>query len=59
MSDHDHPTAPEAPPEEVPLGQRLMDRPFVLMAFGFAVMLIFFTLWGLWEIRSLPVATLP
>ena len=59
MSDQDHSAVQEAPPEEVPLGQRLMDRPFVLMAFGFAVMLIFFTLWGLWEINSLPVATLP
>ena len=59
MSDQDHSTTPEAPPEEVPWGQRLFDRPFVLMAIGFAVMLIFLTLWGLWEINSLPVATLP
>lgn len=59
MSDQEYSAPPEAPSQEVPLGQRLFDRPFVLMAFGFAVMLIFFTLWGLWEILSLPVATLP
>jgi hypothetical protein len=29
------------------------------MAFGFAVMLVLFTLWGLWEVMSLPQATLP
>ena len=59
MSDHDSSAQTDMSPPNVPLGQRLLDRPFVLMAFGFAVMLIFFTLWGLWEIVSLPVATLP
>ena len=39
--------------------QRLYDRPFVLLAIGFAVMLILFTGWGLWEVMSLPTATLP
>lgn len=44
---------------EVPLFQRLYDRPFLLLAVGFAVMLVLFTGWGLWEIMSLPTATLP
>jgi hypothetical protein len=43
----------------VPLGQRLYDSPFLLLAFGLAVMVICFTLWGLWEILSLPTAPLP
>ncbi len=43
----------------VPFGQRLFDRPFVLLGFGMFVMVVFFTLWGLWEIRSLPPAPLP
>ncbi|MDH3732403.1 MAG: hypothetical protein OEU54_02675 [Gemmatimonadota bacterium] len=51
--------ADEHDPTEVPLGQRLFDRPFLLLAFGMAVMLVFFTLWGLWEIQTLPTATLP
>ena len=59
MSDQDHSTTPEAPPEEVPFGQRLVDRPVGLMAIGFAVMLVFYTFWGLWEVNSLPVAPLP
>lgn len=45
--------------EDVPLGQRLFDSPFLLLAFGLLVMVIFFTLWGLWEIQSLPPAPLP
>lgn len=46
-------------PETIPLGQRLFDSPFLLLALGMVVMVIFFTLWGLWEIQSLPQATLP
>ena len=43
----------------VPLGQRLFERPFLLLAAGLVVMAVFYTFWGLWEIYSLPVATLP
>ena len=46
-------------PTEIPFFQRLYDRPFLLLAFGFAVMLVLFTGWGLWEVMSLPTATLP
>jgi hypothetical protein len=46
-------------PEEVPLGQRLFDRPFLLLIFGLAVMFLFYTIWGLIEIFSLPQAPLP
>jgi len=42
-----------------PLGQRLLDRPFLLLAAGLVVMVAFYTLWGLYEILSLPKATLP
>lgn len=52
--------APGAPaPEEIPFFQRLFDRPFVLLAMGMAVMLVLFTAWGLWEVMTLPQATLP
>lgn len=46
-------------PSEIPFFQRLYDRPFVLLAIGFVVMLVLFTGWGLWEVMSLPMATLP
>ena len=45
--------------ETVPLGQRLFDRPFLLLVAGLAVMGVVYTLWGLWEILSLPQAPLP
>ena len=46
-------------PEQIPLGQRLYDNPFVLLIAGIVVMLVFYTLWGLWEVLSLPQAPLP
>ncbi|MEO8195385.1 MAG: hypothetical protein ABI689_01550 [Thermoanaerobaculia bacterium] len=45
--------------ETIPLGQRLFDRPFLLLAAGLAVMFLFYTGWGLWEIFSLPAGKLP
>lgn len=47
------------PNEKVPLGQRLFERPFLLLIAGIVVMLAFYTLWGLYEIASLTPAPLP
>ncbi|MBL8978901.1 MAG: hypothetical protein JNM53_10830 [Gemmatimonadetes bacterium] len=51
------PVDPDAEP--VPLGQRLFDNVFLLLALGMGVMLVVFTGWGLWEILTLPQGTLP
>ena len=45
--------------ETIPLGQRLLDRPFLLLLLGILVMALFYTGWGLLEIASLPQAPLP
>lgn len=45
--------------ETIPLGQRLFDSPFLLLAAGLIVMFLFYTGWGLWEIFSLPAGKLP
>ena len=42
-----------------PLGQRLLDRPFLLLVAGLVVMFGFYTVWGLVEVLSLPRAALP
>ena len=44
---------------KIPLGQRLFERPFLLLVAGIVVMLAFYTLWGLVEILSLKPAPLP
>lgn len=45
--------------EEVPLGQRLFDSPFLLLAACLVVFLVFYTGWGLWEMFTLEQAPLP
>ena len=45
--------------EPVPRGQRFFDNIFLLMALGLVVMLVLYTGWGMWEILTLPTATLP
>ena len=45
--------------EAIPLGQRLCDRPFLLLVAGLIVMFGFYTIWGMFEIMTLPVAELP
>ena len=50
---------PDASDEPVPIGQRLFDNMYLLLVLGVVVMLVVFTAWGMWEIMSLPEATLP
>jgi hypothetical protein len=45
--------------DSVPLGQRLFDNIFLLLAAGLLVIAVLYTGWGLWEILSLPQALLP
>lgn len=45
--------------KKIPLGQRLYERPLLLLVAGLLVMFGFYTLWGMIEIMSLPQATLP
>jgi hypothetical protein len=43
----------------VPLGQRLYDNVFLLLAAGIVIIAVFYTGWGLWEVLTLPPAPLP
>lgn len=45
--------------DRAPLGQRLYDNVFLLLVAGVLVMAVFYTLWGLWEVLTLPPAPLP
>jgi len=50
---------PADPAESVPLGQRLYDNVFLLLAAGVLVVGLVYTGWGMWEILTLPPAPLP
>ena len=45
--------------EPLPIGQRLFDNMYLLLALGLLVMLVIFTAWGIWEILRMPKGTLP
>jgi hypothetical protein len=45
--------------DDVPMGQKLLNSPFILLVAGLVVMFVFYTIWGAVEIWTLPQATLP
>ena len=45
--------------EPVPLMQRLFDNIWLLLEAGIIVMFVVYTGWGMWEILTMPEATLP
>jgi hypothetical protein len=53
------PPIPPEPIERPPLGQRLFDNVFLLLGLGMLIMLLVYTGWGVWEILTMPNATLP
>lgn len=53
----DTPVATEtADLEPIPLMQRLLDNPFVLLVLGVAMPTIFYIVWGIIEITQIPIA---
>ncbi len=42
--------------ERIPAMQSLLDNPFLLLFIGVAMPTVFYTLWGIMEIVTLPVA---
>ena len=53
------PNSPQEPDERPPLGQRFFDNVFLLLALGMLIMFVVYTGWGMWEILTMPKATLP
>jgi len=46
----------ETQPERIPAIQQLMDNPFLLLFIGVTVPTIFYIIWGIMEIVSIPIA---
>ncbi len=47
---------PEPISEKIPLAQAFFDNIFLLLVLGLAVPFVFYTIWGLLEIASIPLA---
>ena len=41
--------------EAVPVMQRILDNPFLLLFIGVAVPTVFYTVWGIMEIVTIPI----
>jgi hypothetical protein len=60
MSDNennvDTQSAQSSSPEPIPLMQRVLDNPFLLLFLGIAVPAVFYIIWGIIEITQIPIA---
>ncbi len=59
MDDNNNPggESPDAADQEpIPLMQRVLDNPFLLLFLGVAVPTVFYIIWGIMEITQIPIA---
>jgi hypothetical protein len=56
MVDQNQPQASSAVRERVPVMQRVLDNPFLLLFFGVAIPAVIYLMWGLMEISQMPIA---
>ena len=50
-------SAPETGDQEaIPLMQRVLDNPFLLLLLGILVPAVFYIIWGVMEITQIPIA---
>lgn len=42
--------------ERIPVMQRVLDNPFLLLFFGVAIPAVIYLMWGLMEISQMPIA---
>jgi hypothetical protein len=47
---------PQTAVEQIPLMQRVLDNPFLLLFLGVTIPTVFYILWGVMEIASIPIA---
>jgi len=47
---------PEDEQEQVPAMQRILDNPFLLLFLGVTIPAVFYILWGVMEITTIPIA---
>lgn len=57
MTDENQSTEEASPDDEpIPLMQRILDNPFLLLFLGVAVPTVFYIIWGIMEITRIPIA---
>ena len=57
MADQNNSTGtPSTDNEPIPLMQRVLDNPFLLLFLGVAIPAVFYIIWGIIEITQIPIA---
>lgn len=58
MADHQQQAASSAddPEERVPVMQRILDNPFLLLFLGVSIPAVLYLMWGIMEIAQIPIA---
>ena len=59
MSENNNPgeqQSPDPDQEQIPLMQRVLDNPFLLLVLGIAMPTVFYIIWGIIEITQIPIA---
>ena len=59
MDDNNNPgdsTPDQSDLEPIPMMQRLLDNPFLLLLLGILVPTVFYIIWGVMEIIQIPIA---
>lgn len=55
-SNNNSPGSESSEDEAIPLMQRVLDNPFLLLFLGVAVPTVFYIIWGIIEITQIPIA---
>jgi hypothetical protein len=43
--------------EQIPFMQRVLDNPFLLLFLGITIPAVFYIIWGVMEVTSIPIAS--
>lgn len=56
MADENQGGEPSEVPERVPIMQRVLDNPFLLLFLGVATPTVLYLMWGVMEVAQIPIA---
>ncbi len=56
MAQQETGTLPSSPRERVPVMQRVLDNPFLLLFIGVSIPAVFYLMWGIMEVAQIPIA---
>ena len=56
MANDEQTDAPAAAPERVPIMQRVLDNPFLLLFLGVATPAVLYLMWGVMEVAMIPIS---